>query len=66
MPFGVPGKLFGMVLFLGGVGALLWYLIFPAVDPLLPFNDVQVTAPNTHPAPSPHRSAKPTQSNLPR
>jgi hypothetical protein len=47
MPFGVPGKLFGMALLLGGVAGLLWFLIFPALDPLLPFNDVQVTAPAT-------------------
>lgn len=24
------------------VGALLWYEVFPAVEPLLPFDDVQV------------------------
>jgi cytoskeletal protein RodZ len=26
-----------------GVGALLWYVIFPWAEPLLPFDDVQVT-----------------------
>ncbi|MFI5913983.1 hypothetical protein [Dactylosporangium sp. NPDC051541] len=25
-----------------GVGALLWYQVFPAVEPILPFDDVQV------------------------
>jgi hypothetical protein len=25
-----------------GVGALLWYEVFPAVEPILPFDDVQV------------------------
>ena len=25
-----------------GVGALLWYQLFPAVEPILPFDDVQV------------------------
>ncbi len=52
MPFGVPGKLLGMLLLLGGVAGLLWFLIFPAVDPLLPFNDVQVTAPHDGPTSS--------------
>ena len=46
MPFGRPGRVFGMALLLVGVAGLLWYLVFPAVDPLLPFNDVQVTAPS--------------------
>ena len=27
---------------LAGVGALLWYEVFPAVEPILPFDDVQV------------------------
>jgi hypothetical protein len=26
-----------------GVGALLWYVVFPWAEPLLPFDDVQVT-----------------------
>jgi hypothetical protein len=26
----------------GAVAALLWYQVFPAVEPLLPFDDVQV------------------------
>jgi hypothetical protein len=45
MPFGVPGKLFGMALLFVGVAGLLWFLVFPALDPLLPWGDVQVTAP---------------------
>ena len=49
MPFGVPGKLAGMVMLLVGVLGLLWFVIFPAADPLLPFNNVQVTAPNGSP-----------------
>jgi hypothetical protein len=27
---------------IAGVGALLWYEVFPAVEPILPFDDVQV------------------------
>jgi cytoskeletal protein RodZ len=30
------------VVLIGAVGALLWYKIFPAVEPILPFDDVQV------------------------
>jgi hypothetical protein len=43
LPFGWPGKLVGSVLLLAGSAALLWYLVFPAVDPYLPYNDGQVT-----------------------
>jgi len=49
LPFGVTGKLAGLALLLVGVVALLWFVVFPAVDPLLPFNNVQVTAPNGSP-----------------
>ena len=30
---------------IAGVGALLWYVAFPWAEPLLPFDDVQVTNP---------------------
>lgn len=43
LPFGLPGKIVGSVLLLAAVGALLWYQVFPAVEPLLPFDDAQVT-----------------------
>jgi hypothetical protein len=43
LPFGLPGKIIGSVLLVTGVAALLWYQIFPAVEPLLPFVDGQVT-----------------------
>lgn len=42
LPFGLPGKLAGSVLLLGGALALLWYVVFPWAEPLLPFDDVQV------------------------
>jgi hypothetical protein len=45
LPFGVWGKLVASVLLIVGVAALLWFVIFPAVDPLLPFNELPVTAP---------------------
>ena len=45
---GVPGKLFGAALLSPASACLFWYVVFPAIDPLLPFNDVQVT-PGTTP-----------------
>ena len=49
MPFGRPGKIAGLAVLLVGVVALLWFVVFPAADALLPFNNVQVTAPNGSP-----------------
>lgn len=56
LPYGVPGKLAGVLVFLAGVVGLLWYGVFPVVDRHLPFNDVQVTTPDDV-APSPTSSA---------
>jgi hypothetical protein len=42
LPFGLPGKLAGSVLLIVAAVAILWYWAFPAVEPLLPFDDVQV------------------------
>lgn len=43
LPFGLPGKLAGSVLLAVAAIALLWYVLFPWAEPLLPFDDVQVT-----------------------
>lgn len=43
LPFGLPGKLTGSVLLAAAMVALLWYVVFPWAEPLLPFDDVQVT-----------------------
>ncbi|MGS2614065.1 hypothetical protein ACVCAH_05965 [Micromonospora sp. LZ34] len=43
LPFGLPGKLAGSVLIAAAMVALLWYVVFPWAEPLLPFDDVQVT-----------------------
>ncbi len=43
LPFGLPGKLAGSVLLATAMVALLWYVVFPWAEPLLPFDDVQVT-----------------------
>ncbi len=49
LPFRGPGKLAGAAALLVGVVALLWFVVFPAADALLPFNNVQVTPPNGSP-----------------
>ncbi|GAB3853898.1 hypothetical protein GCM10029963_46010 [Micromonospora andamanensis] len=43
LPFGLPGKLAGSLLLATTMVALLWYVVFPWAEPLLPFDDVQVT-----------------------
>ncbi|MEH1164806.1 hypothetical protein V6V47_05405 [Micromonospora sp. CPCC 205539] len=43
LPFGLAGKLTGSVLLAAAAVALLWYVAFPWAEPLLPFDDVQVT-----------------------
>jgi hypothetical protein len=43
LPFGWPGKLIGSVLLITAAVAVLWFWGFPAAEPLLPFDDVQVT-----------------------
>jgi hypothetical protein len=43
LPFGLPGKIIGSLALITATGALLWYVVFPWAEPLLPFDDVQVT-----------------------
>lgn len=45
-----PLKLATSLLLIVGVGALLWYVVFPWAEPLLPFDDVQVTEDSGVPA----------------
>lgn len=40
LPGGLPGKLIGSVALSIGVVALLWYVVFPAVRPLMPWSNV--------------------------
>ena len=44
LPGGLPGKLLGSLLLLLGAVALLFFVVFPALEPLLPFGDVTVDA----------------------
>lgn len=43
LPFGLPGKTIGSLILIGVVVAALWFWGFPAAEPLLPFDDVNVT-----------------------
>jgi hypothetical protein len=38
-----PAKLATSLVLIAAVGALFWYVVFPWAEPLLPFDDVQVT-----------------------
>ena len=42
LPGGLPGRLLGSLLLLAGVVALLFLVVFPWVEPLLPWQDVTV------------------------
>jgi len=43
LPFGLPGRLIGSAVLIAAVVVVLWFAVFPAAEPLLPFDDVQVT-----------------------
>jgi hypothetical protein len=43
LPFGRAGKIIGSIGLAVATTALLWYVVFPWAEPLLPFDDVQVT-----------------------
>jgi hypothetical protein len=46
LPFGKWGKLGGSAVLVLGITALLWFVIFPWAEPILPFDDVQVGDPS--------------------
>ena len=52
LPGGVPAKLAGCVVLFGLVVLLLFFVVFPAVEPLLPFGDVTVGDGTAEPVPS--------------
>ena len=51
LPGGRIAKLFATLILLAGVVALLFFVVFPWVEPRLPFNDVTIT--NSHSGSSP-------------
>lgn len=42
LPGGLPGRLLGSLVLLTAAVALLFFVVFPAVEPLLPYSDVTV------------------------
>jgi hypothetical protein len=63
LPFGLPGKLIGSLGLAVAAAALLWYVVFPRVEPLLPFDDVQVTEQGTTPQEAPVQVPSPGPSD---
>lgn len=54
LPGGLPGKLLGSLVLLSAAVALLFFVVFPAVEPLVPLNDVTVEpGPSAGPPPPP-------------
>jgi hypothetical protein len=50
---------------IGALGALLWYKVFPAVEPVLPFDDGQIENSNGSPADGGQVPADNVQSTAP-
>lgn len=42
LPGGLAGKLTGSLLLIAAISALLLFLVFPWIEPSLPFNDITV------------------------
>ncbi|MCH7229556.1 hypothetical protein L0U85_01565 [Glycomyces sp. L485] len=42
LPFGLPGKLVGSLALAAGMLALLWFVAFPAIRPMMPWSNVDV------------------------
>ncbi len=61
LPFGLPGKIGGSLALLAATGALLWYVVFPWAEPLMPFDDVQVTQDGATPGDAIDTSADPSE-----
>ncbi len=53
LPGGLLGKLAGSALLLAAAVAVLFLYVFPAVEPLLPIDDVTVDGSDGQPATSP-------------
>lgn len=49
IPGGLAGRLIGSLLLVTGAVALLWFVVFPWAEPILPFNDVTVDGGSTTP-----------------
>ncbi|MBV9292918.1 MAG: hypothetical protein JO222_10760 [Frankiales bacterium] len=52
LPGNVVAKVFGSLLVFAGACALLFLVVFPWIEPRLPFNDVTVNTPHAHSSPA--------------
>lgn len=47
LPFGLYGKIGASLILAGAISALLWFVVFPWIEPfVMPFDDVQVGNPD--------------------
>jgi hypothetical protein len=53
LPGGLPGKLLGTLVLLAAAVLLLFFVVFPEIEPLLPFSDVTVDGQQQPPADAP-------------
>ncbi|HEU5034693.1 MAG TPA: hypothetical protein VFT62_08070 [Mycobacteriales bacterium] len=53
LPGGFLGKAFGSLVLFLGVAALLFFVVFPWIEPRLPFNDVTVDQSPSHSSSAP-------------
>jgi hypothetical protein len=60
IPGGVAAKISACATLLIGVLALLFFVVFPWVEPRLPWNDVTVNSPSVQPQAVPSVSGTPT------
>jgi hypothetical protein len=42
LPWGLPGKIIGSLALAAGAFALLWFAVFPAIRPMMPWSNVDV------------------------
>jgi hypothetical protein len=59
LPGGLPGKVLGSLVLLAAAVLVLFLYVFPAVEPLLPYNDVTVDTPGAEPTSAPAGTSPP-------
>lgn len=59
LPGGLPGRLLGSTVLLAAAVLALLFWVFPAVEPLLPYNDVTVDTSDGQPAGDPEAEPAP-------
>jgi hypothetical protein len=66
IPFKQPQlKALVSLVLIGAIGALLWFKVFPAVEPILPFDDGQIETGDGTPATGDGEVVSPGPSSIP-